>query len=146
MKILQSPFLDSDLKAAYELYSKELRPIIDDAFGWDEDFQRQRFFSHYEQDWFRWIEEGEKRIGLVCFAERDEGLHVHLLIVEDDYKGKGYGKAAMLELHKLARNKKLSVKLSTFKNNLSAIAFYKKLGYEVINEDQHFLDLRNSRL
>ena len=39
---------------------------VDDVFGWDDDFQRQRLLNDYHPSWFHWVYRGEERIGLVC--------------------------------------------------------------------------------
>ncbi|XP_049851386.1 N-alpha-acetyltransferase 80-like [Schistocerca gregaria] len=54
-----------------------------------------------------------------------EGVLVESVIVDKNYRGKGYGKAIMMEAEHIAIEKRMSsIYLSTFKRE-----FYKKLGY-----------------
>ena len=50
----------------FEIYKAYMKPIIDDAFGWDEEFQRNGFESNLDPDWFSWIlveDKGKKKKG-----------------------------------------------------------------------------------
>lgn len=67
-------------------------------------------------------------------------IHVHLLIIFEEFQGQGLGRDVMLEIHKNARNTAKLVKLSCFKINTKAVSFYQSLGYSVFGEDEYFYD------
>jgi ribosomal protein S18 acetylase RimI-like enzyme len=135
------PFQKQDLNEAFDLYKSALHQIIENVFGWDEGFQRNRFETQYELEWFNWIETESKRIGYICYFQKEIELHVSLLIMFDEFQNKGFGKIVMSKFEKYAHAQNKKVSLSSFKANEGAIKFYKSMGYIVTSEDEHFLDL-----
>lgn len=132
---------ESDHNEAFLLYKAALKPIVEEAFGWDENFQKDRFRNKYEPSWFHWIEANSQRVGYVCFFETASELHVSLLIIFDDFRNKKYGRNIMETLQQRAFQKSLKVTLSSFKNNTGAIRFYKNMGYDINAEDAYFYDM-----
>lgn len=144
--LIFTPFCTKDIKPAFDIYKSGLQAVIEEAFGWNDDFQYQRFQSRYKLEWFHWIENNLEKVGYICFhGDKSEGsdIHIDLLIIRQSYKSMGLGRKTMFKLHALASMENYnSVSLSSFKTNRAAIAFYNKLGYQIINEDEHFYDLR----
>ena len=130
-----------DRDAVYESYKDALFPVIENTFGWNEAFQRERFQTSYQLNWFHWIELSEKRIGYICYWEKANEIHLSLLIINSDARSEGYGTLVMNRLHEIARAKRSKVTLSSFRNNTGAIKFYERLGYKVIGGDEHFVDM-----
>lgn len=130
-----------DHTEAFLHYKAALMPTIEEAFGWDEEFQKDRFRTKYEPSWFFWIEANSQRVGYVCFFENSSELHVSLLIIFDEFRNKKYGSNIMEALQQRALNKSLKVTLSSFKNNTRAISFYKTMGYDIVAEDEYFCDM-----
>lgn len=122
-------------------YKSALMAVIHGAFGWDEAFQRERFETCYERDWFYWIEINGSRIGYICYWSKASEMHVSLLIVDDAERGRGYGRNAMEYVHAMARQQGCRITLSSFRENVSAIKFYEKLGYAIVGGDEHFIDM-----
>jgi len=131
----------SDHNEAFLLYKSALSPVIESAFGWNDDYQKNRFQTRYEPSWFHWIEVDSERIGYICYYETKIELHVSLLIIFDKFRNRAFGKNIMIQLQDSARKQSLAVTLSTFKNNTGAIRFYQKLGYKITAEDDYFYDM-----
>lgn len=130
-----------DHSQAFLHYKSALQSVIESAFGWNEDFQIERFKTKYEPHWFYWVEIDLQRVGYVCFYETNSKVHVSLLIIFEEFRKKSYGQIVMQTLQQRALNKSLKVTLSTFKSNTGAINFYKNMGYEITNEDDFFYDM-----
>ena len=63
------------------------------------------------------------------------GLYLEDLFVEPDYRGKGYGKALLVELAKIANEKKCGrMEWSVLDWNTPSIEFYKSLGAKPMDE------------
>ncbi|MEZ8017068.1 GNAT family N-acetyltransferase [Vibrio splendidus] len=116
---------------------------VDNVFGWDDDFQRQRLLNDYHPSWFHWVYLGKQRVGLVCFKPYDNAYHIHLLIISPQYQGHSLGKEVMYLIHKRAtEERREQVTLSSFRSNTRAINFYQSLGYRVVDEeDDDFVGL-----
>ncbi len=116
---------------------------VDDVFGWDDDFQRQRLLNDYRPSWFHWVYLGKQRVGLVCFKPYDNAYHIHLLIISPQYQGHALGKQVMCLIHKRATGERREqVTLSSFRSNTRAISFYQSLGYQIVDDsDENFVGM-----
>jgi ribosomal protein S18 acetylase RimI-like enzyme len=76
----------------------------------------------------------ETAVGYLWFATLRRGskkaAHVYQLYVLEDYRRRGYGRAALLEAEVLARNSGHALlALNVFASNTAARALYASLGY-----------------
>lgn len=138
------PFQKQELDEAFNLYKSSLHQVIENVFGWNDSFQRNRFETQYKLEWFNWIEMESKRIGYICYFKSEAELHISLLIIFNEFQSKGYGRIIMNKIEQYAFKQNKKVTLSSFKENVGAVKFYKSMGYLVTNEDEHFLDLSKS--
>ncbi|GAM75108.1 histone acetyltransferase HPA2 [Vibrio ishigakensis] len=66
-----------------------------------------------------------------------------MLILFAGYQGQGLGKGVMQLIETSAlRSQKTSVTLSSFTRNQSAIRFYQKLNYQIIEQDSDFISMQ----
>lgn len=139
LKIVPMPI--SDLDNAFVIYKASLEEYIDKTFGWNEEFQRTRFFGQYQADWFHWIEVDLERVGYICYWQSDFEIHISLLIIFPEKQRHSYGRQLMLLLHDQAFRCGLKITLSSFKKNTRAIRFYENIGYKIVGSDEHFVDM-----
>ena len=141
-EIHQESLAAGELDEAYQLYRDCLSEFIDQAFGWHEAFQQQRFRSSYPIDSLRWLTDiNSRRFGLVSFLEKDQSLHLSLLLLYQAHRGSGLGSLVMRELEGLAEASGHKITLSTFRENKGAVSFYQKLGYQIDKQDEHFYEM-----
>ncbi|MFA0283520.1 GNAT family N-acetyltransferase [Vibrio sp. 10N.222.55.F12] len=127
---------NSEFEELFTCVKQGLFIHVDNVFGWDDDFQRQRLLNDYHPSWFRWVYRENKRVGLACFKPYDNAYHIHLLIIFPQYQGRSLGKKVMTLIHKRAmQEQRNQVTLSSFKSNTHAISFYQSLGYQVVDEE-----------
>jgi len=131
-----------EFEAMFSCLKQGIFPYVEAVFGWDDIFQRERIMNNYELAWFHWVYRDGDRVGMVCFKEYDNALHVHFLILEEQYQSQGLGKALMEQLEKQARHEELEkLTLSSFICNSRAVAFYQSIGYQITESDEHFHSL-----
>ncbi|MFD2180384.1 GNAT family N-acetyltransferase [Veronia pacifica] len=132
----------TDTEQFFSVYKSCLHHHIDAVFGWDEAFQRDLFATSYEADWLYWIYRDGVRVGMVCFKAVEDAFHVHLLLIFPSFQRQKLGLLSMEKIHKLAREEKRHrVTLSSFRRNQDALTFYQKLGYTIIEEEEHFVSM-----
>ena len=97
---------------------------------WFDDYKKvkgKKFFTIYDNDKpIGWM-------GLSNINKTNKNADIFLAIGEDEYRGKGYGKIALLWLIDYAF-KKLNlhkINLGVIENNIFAIKLYKSVGFEV---------------
>ncbi len=79
----------------------------------------------------RVIEESGNAVGFVWTEQRDRVLHVHGLVLEPDYRGRGIGTKVFLDLERQARGNVDLVELGVHETNSRARALYERLGFRV---------------
>lgn len=136
------PIAIEDFDSVFQLTKQGLLPYVDAVFGWDDDFQRQRIRDDYDWSWMHWATQANERVGLLCYKRYEQAIHVHLIIVEETYQRQGLGEKIMQTVHKWAQDEQRDVTLSAFKLNERAVALYRKLGYDIEQEEEHFLLFR----
>jgi ribosomal protein S18 acetylase RimI-like enzyme len=139
MTIEFQPIDDPYSEEVFALTKAGLFPYVDAVFGWDDEFQKQRIKDDYQREWFHWVWYENEKIGYVCFKRYDQALHVHLIVLASQHQGCGLGRKVMEAVHSIANEEQRDVTLSSFKCNTRAVELYKKLGYSIEHEEDHFL-------
>lgn len=84
------------------------------------------------------LEESEEKIGMVWMkheAPRPHGF-IYDIELDEEQRGKGYGKQAMLALEEFGKGLGLeTIGLHVFAYNTAAMKLYKGLGYEVTSQN-----------
>jgi len=142
MNITFEQMADPYSEDVFGLTKKGLYPFVDEVFGWDDAFQKQRMRDDYKPEWFYWVVESNIRLGYVCFKPYNQSLHLHLIILAQRFIGNGCGRKVMEAVHKVAEKEDRDVTLSSFKCNERAVNMYKSLRYEIEGEDEHFILFR----
>ncbi len=139
MQIREHKEKDIPLRVKW-LNNPKVNKLIGDEPGKETNLQKQKeWFENYEKDEnkkFFTICEDETPIGLVGLSnisKNNRNADLFIVIGEDDYRGKGFGKKAMkwildFAFEKLKLNK---VNLGVFEENESAVSLYKTLGFEI---------------
>jgi RimJ/RimL family protein N-acetyltransferase len=112
--------------------------------------EQEVWFGNYEKDpskKFFTICKNETPIGIIGLSNIhtiNKNADLFIVIGEDEYRGKGYGKKAMewildFGFHELGLHK---INLGVFEENESAIHLYKKLGFktEGVMKDEIYFD------
>jgi len=133
-EIVYKPLVEIEFDAAFDSFKFYMHSVIDETFGWDETFQKKGFYDNYSLDWLSWVYRNNHKVGLVCARKASDSLHLHLLIVFEQYQRTGIAKLVLSDL----MGKEQTITLSSFKNNLPAIRLYHKMGFQRVSEDEHF--------
>jgi ribosomal protein S18 acetylase RimI-like enzyme len=80
--------------------------------------------------------ESDKRVGIIWLNTQVESPKpagfIYDIEIDEAYRGRGYGKQAMLAIEEQARKLDLwSIGLHVFMHNTTAIGLYEKIGYKV---------------
>ena len=138
MEITLTKFKKHEQSSAYDDFKLYMKPIIDSAIGWDEDFQRTSFESRLKPEWFSWILYNGEKVGYVCSRLKSSSIHIHMLIIYWDKQRRGFASAVLEQLKQQANLQQLDLTLSCFKNNESAARMYKRLEFVIDSEDELF--------
>lgn len=139
--LILTPMATADIPQAFHLYKKELQTLVDEAFGWNEEFERRHFQRGYKPEWFFWIQEGHEKIGYLCYHESRHEINISFLVIRGKFQNSHYGARVMDKIRSEALHKKKPATLSVLVNNKRAQEFYKRQGYEILRRDSDFYEM-----
>lgn len=105
------------LEEALEFSRKSYTALLPDGFT----SEKHHFYSIYED---------EKSIGMLWFADVKDQAFIYDFLIEEKFRGKGYGKASLAWLDsEVMRLGFRAIKLHVFEHNHYARALYEKVGF-----------------
>ena len=132
-----------DRQALFALYKMSLHEHIDQTFGWDENFQQERFNMSYRDPDFISVTLGSVTAGYLAVKDEIEEVHLSLLLLQPEYRSRGIGRQVMQTLLSRASESGRPLTLSCFLCNQGAMRFYQDLGFCVATKDEHFVTYRS---
>ena len=88
------------------------------------------------------LEEGDATAGYAWLELRERTLHVHALLLEPEYRGRGIGGRVLAELEDEFRARVDEIELGVEPGNEPALHLYERAGFEHVAERLGFLILR----
>ena len=119
-----------DCERLYAIQREAMRPYVEQTWGWDEDFQRERFRRGFDPGATQVVLSSGREIGFVRAEEKEGAVRLAQVFVIPECRGQGIGTALVRAL--LARG--LPVKLRVLKVNSDARRLYERLGFRVVDE------------
>jgi ribosomal protein S18 acetylase RimI-like enzyme len=135
-----------DRQALFALYKLSLHEYIDQTFGWDDNFQQERFNTSYRYPEFTLITLGSVTVGYFALRNEVEAVHLSLLLLKPEFRNRGIGWKVMQTLMSRTAESDQPLTLSCFLCNQAAMSFYQKLGFHVVTKDEHFVTYRSPAL
>lgn len=78
------------------------------------------------------IYQGDQWAGFYWIEERDEILHLHGLILREEFQGQGIGTQVLEMLERDYRSRVAAIELGVHQSNAKAKLLYERLGYQTI--------------
>lgn len=125
---------ETDREAIYQLYGLVMRDFISEIWGWDEQWQRNDFSTHFDPHGITLAYQGRKLVGYSHVENRGKQLFVRMIVVHPHHQRKGIGKILLGSVIASARKQSKSLGLEVFKINGVARAFYERHGFNVEGE------------
>jgi len=136
----------------FNLYRHSLQRYFADTMGWDDAFRQAAFRFSFPIDRCKRITvedaTNEARFGgVVCTSRNSDGSQeINLLLIEPSLQCNGIGELVLDHLCQNAALQHRSTRLSTFKLNVRAAQLYRRLGFNVIAEDQYYFHFEREPL
>ena len=129
-----SEFVFTVKKAAYRKY-------VEQVWGWDDNYQRERHNKEFASYDFRIIQFCETDVGFLITSSTSDTLKVNQIFILPEYQGKGIGSACMTRIVGDANLEQKSVSLKVLKVNTRGIALYKRLGFTIVGKDSIYFQM-----
>lgn len=125
---------EADREAIYQLYCLVMRDFISDIWGWDEQWQRADFSTHFDPRGITLVSQGNQLAGYSHVENRDMQLFIRMIVVHPHHRRKGIGKKLLESAIASAREQSKNIGLEVFKINDVARAFYERHGFNMVGE------------
>ncbi len=132
--------MDSQLRRAvahdanwlFAIYRSTMKPNIDAAWGWDEEFQRNAFKQHLPLTDWTVIVQNQQALGGYIVYEKPDHLWLEMIIVAPEFQRRGVADAVMDHLKNTDQSGR--IRLSVMKVN-PALQFYLQRGFTQYDQD-----------
>jgi ribosomal protein S18 acetylase RimI-like enzyme len=84
--------------------------------------------------------------GFYWIEQRGEEIHLHGIVIKENYQGQGIGSRTLKSLAEKYQGKKAFIELGVHRDNKGAIKLYEQLGYQIatVKEDLGFYIMRKN--
>ena len=123
------PADDGDVAFLFSLHVTTMRELIEQTWGWDEEWQRKDFDTRYKRCRVSVIEEDAAAVGALWVEERPGSLFIADLQVVPACQGRGIGTFVIRRTIDEAERRRLNVELAVLERNPRARLLYERLGF-----------------
>ncbi|MDX1491525.1 MAG: GNAT family N-acetyltransferase [Pseudohongiellaceae bacterium] len=134
-----------DIDWLYDTFKTTMGEYIEKTWGWDELLQRHSFEQNLPPASFLIASINDEDLGACSLIEKRDSLHLEIALIIEEKQGQGIGRQLLLEIQQRARAIHKPILLSVLKIN-PAVRFYKRLGFEVYDQDQWSFKMRWSQI
>jgi len=128
------PAVEDDMEFIFETFKTTMRDYVAWAWGWDEAFQRNGFWTHLSVQNFKLVYVAGSRAGAL-YVEEDDNFHfIRTIFMQPRFQGLGIGSALLAKEALRAKNAGKSLTLRVIKIN-PAKSLYDRQGFKVVGED-----------
>ena len=130
-----------DCDILFNTYRETVGPYVKQAWGWDERFQTNGFWTHHPIEEFKVIEVNNQFAGGIHFIEEKNELYIKMIFIVPKLHRKGIGSDLITQIYHLAKSQNKSLCLTVIKSN-PAKKLYDRLGFNIIKEDDNTYEMR----
>jgi ribosomal protein S18 acetylase RimI-like enzyme len=137
------PAREEDSAFLFACYKQAMRDYVEQAWGWDEAFQRASFAEHLPWRRFEMIVVDGAPVGGLCVREAADEIELEMFILAPRVQRMGIGSDVLIGLMRRAREEKRRLSLSVLKVN-PARALYERLGFRMVGEHAETVEMEMS--
>jgi GNAT superfamily N-acetyltransferase len=125
---------EDDKEFIFDTFKTTMHKYVAWAWGWDEEFQRNGFWTHLLVKNFKLIYVAGSKAGAL-YVEEEEKCHIiRTVFLQPRFQGLGVGSALLAHEASRARNAQKLLTLKVIKIN-PAKGLYDRQGFKVVGED-----------
>ncbi|MDE3258464.1 MAG: N-acetyltransferase [Gemmatimonadota bacterium] len=124
-----------DVDFTFAVKEAAFREYVEKVWGWDGADQRELHELRFASQDARIIQYKGIDVGYFSTSATADRVRINQIFILPEYQRKGLGSACMRLIVSDARAQKKVVRLQVLKINTRAIAFYDRLGFSIVDED-----------
>ncbi len=134
----------NDSEFVFAVKEAAYREYVEQIWGWDDNYQRERHNREFASHDFRIIQFRGTDVGFLITSHTSDTLKVNQIYILPEYQGKGIGSACMTRIVDDAGLEGKSVVLKVLKVNTRGITLYQRLGFTFVGEDSIYFQMEKS--
>ena len=127
--------VQADVDFTFSVKEAAFREYVERVWGWDGADQRELHEVRFSSQIAYVIQYRGIDVGYFSTSSTADWVRVYQIFILPDYQRKGLGSACMRLILSDARAQKKAVRLQVLKINTRGIAFYERLGFKIVDED-----------
>jgi ribosomal protein S18 acetylase RimI-like enzyme len=127
------PAATNDKEFLWWLHQATMREYVDKTWGWDDNWQRERFDAGFDPNTLQIIEADHETIGYISVQRKPEEIFLTSIEIAPGFQNRGIATQLILELFAEADLSRKPVRLFVLKVN-PARRLYERLGFECVEE------------
>jgi ribosomal protein S18 acetylase RimI-like enzyme len=125
-----------DFDFLFNLLKATMREQIELTYGsWDDEVEMEFLQSSIKEYDYKIISLKNLNIGCLSWVEFTECIFINELQILPEYQNNGIGTKILHELIEFAKHRHKNVKLEVLRTNLKAITLYKRLNFNIVDEN-----------
>ncbi len=128
--------INNDYNFLYQLHAAAMREYIEATWGWQETWQQEYFEKKFDPTNRQIIQKDGQDVGVVIVEQRDQDFYLALIEILPAFQGRGVGTAIVRNIILDAHSAGLPVTLHVLKTNIPAKAWYERLGFSTVQEEE----------
>lgn len=138
------PASESERDFLYSLHCTTMRAVIEETWGWNDEWQQADFSKRLSECVVSIIEVAGQPAGCLWLDSNPESLHIVELQIVPELQGRGLGTATVKTVIEDGAKRDVPVTLSVVPANPRAKRLYERLGFEVTAVEDPFIHMRHS--
>ncbi|MCY3765417.1 MAG: N-acetyltransferase [Gemmatimonadetes bacterium] len=127
--------VQTDVDFTFAVKEAAFRENVEKVWGWDGADQRELHELRFASQDVHIIQYQGIDVGYFSTSATADRVRINQIFILPEYQRKGLGSACMRLIVSDARAQKKVVRLQVLKINTRAIAFYDRLGFSIVDED-----------
>ena len=129
---------DDHYQFCEDLHHESMRIYVGPIWGWDEEFQHQRYKKLWKPENIKIINFEKTNIGYIETEDHGDYIKIVNFFISKVFRNKGIGTRVLGDLIEHKKNTVKKIKLNVLNNN-PAKKLYEKIGFKFISEDKGLL-------
>ncbi|MBK7895727.1 MAG: GNAT family N-acetyltransferase [Anaerolineaceae bacterium] len=135
--LTRRPATPDDYGFLYALHRAAMKESVARLWGWDEAWQQDYFRQKFDPAKRQVLQWQGQNVGTLSVSEEEDELYVALISILPEFQGRGWGTAVLQNLIHHAQQTGKTVTLHVLKTNPEAQKLYKRLGLQVVAEEEY---------
>lgn len=131
------PATEADYEFLYRLHVAAMGEYVAATWGWEESWQREYFDKKWDPRGRRVIQVNGRDAGVLVVSWRSDEIYLELIELLPIYQGRGVGTVVLQDLIARSREQRLPLVLHVLTVNEPARRLYRRLGFHVVEEEEH---------